>query len=210
VLIVAFSVGSLVHYVNWKKNRYDALAIEAATQYDLHPALLKAIMAARAHFKYDTSGERGEVGLLQVPLEGVTEYKKEVKNNPDFDFGWVCINKAHTRHDETIRRSLPGTCDICRSPLIRGKLYPKENVEMGAWYLSTLKSRLKTDIEKATQASINDEDLIPLVIAAYCLSETTVRSKTHDYGDPVLTPELRNSIKHVLDMYQRYKRKGLK
>jgi soluble lytic murein transglycosylase-like protein len=204
VLLVAFSVGSLVVYENWRKERYDPLIIEAANQHHLHPALLKAIMDARGRFRYYARGERGEIGLLQVPQEGIARYKSEIMNDPDYDFGWVCINKGHPPHDETIRQNLPGTCNICRSPLIRGELYPKKNIEVGAWYLA----RLKSDIEQAARGKAGD--VIPLVIAAYCLTDQTVRNVTDNYSDPVLPPRLRNPVRDVLDKYQRYKRKGLK
>ncbi len=204
ILIVAFSVGSLLVYENWRTGRYDKPIIEAANKHHLQPALLKAIVDARGHFNYYTKGERGEVGLMQAPQEAVTQYKTVVMKDPDYDFGWVCINKAHPPHDETIRHTLPGTCNICRTPLIRGELYPKRNIEVGAWYLA----RLKTHVEKATQGK--DADVIPLVIAAYCLTEKTVQDVTDNYRNPVLPPRLRNSVKDVLDAYERYKRKRLR
>ncbi|NQT84662.1 transglycosylase SLT domain-containing protein [bacterium] len=204
VLIVAGSIGSLVFYANWNRDRYDPLIIEAATQYDLHPALLKAIIDVRGHFNYYAGGEKGEVGLLQVPQEGVRAYKTQVMKNPDYDFGWICINKAHPPHNKTIRQKLPGVCNICRTPLIRGELYPKKNIEVGAWYLA----KLTSDIEKATGQ--NGKDVVPLVVAAYCLTEKTVREVTNDYGSLQLPTRLYSSIKDVLDVYRRYKRKGLK
>jgi len=213
VLIVAFSIGSFFVYENWRNDRYDSLIIEAANKHHVHPALLKAIVAARARFTYYARGEKGEVGLMQVPQEGVTEYKeykRQATNDSDWDFGWVCINKAHPPHDETIRHNLPGTCNICRTPLVRGECYPKENTEMGAWYLDKLKTKLMSGIQNATQESVEDDVLIPLVIAAYCLTEETVRKETDNYRNPVLPPRLRNSIQDVLDMHKRYKQKGLK
>jgi len=203
VLIIAFFVGSLVVYEDWRKDRYDPLIIEAAYQHHLPPALLKAIIAARARFKYYAKGEKGEIGLLQVPQEGVADYKRAI-HAPDFDFGWVCINKAHPPHDKTLRQRFPGVCTICRSPLVRGECYPRENIEMGAWYLA----KLKSDIEKQIPGS--SADPIPLVVAAYCLTERAVRERTDNYRTPVLPPRLRSSIEDILDIYERYKRKGLK
>lgn len=199
-LIVAFSTGSLLVYENWRKDRYDPLIVEAASRHDLSPALLKAIIDTRSRFNYDTRGERGEVGLMQVPQEGVARYKTVVMENPEYDFGWVCINKAHPPHDESIRHNLFGTCNICRTLLIRGECYPKQNIQMGAWYLA----RLKAEIEKATQRG--GDDAIRFVVAAYCLTEKTVRRVTDNYRNPVFPP----LIEEVLDAYERYKRKGLR
>jgi hypothetical protein len=207
VLIVAFAVGSILIYENWKKDRYDPLIIEAAYEHDLPPALLKAIIAVRGEFNYYTRGDKGEVGLLQVPSEGIREYKKVVMNNPDYDFGWVCINKAYPPHDRTLVHRLPGVCNICRSPLIRGECYPKRNIEVGAWYLAHLKERSETAIQ-ATDQSVRD--VIPLVVAAYCLTEKTVLDGTDGYRNPQLPPRLRDSIEDILEMYRRYKRKGLR
>ncbi len=200
VLIVVFSIGSLLVYGNWRKDRYDPLIVDAANRHDLPPSLVKAIIDARGRFNYDSRGERGEVGLMQVPQEGVAQYRTMVMKNPEYDFGWVCVNKAHPPHDETIRHNLSGTCNICRTPLIRGESYPKQNIEMGAWYLA----RLKAEIEKATQRK--GDDVIRFVVAAYCLTEKTARKVTDNYRNPVFPP----LIKEVLDAYQRYKRKGLR
>ena len=63
-------------------------------------------------------------------------------------------------------------------------------------------------MEEATRGRV--DDVIPLVIAAYCRTEATVREKTDNYRNPNLPPDLRNSISDVLDKYHRYKQKGLK
>lgn len=204
VLIFTFSIGSIVFYRSWKRNRYDTLIIEAATESGLHPALLKAIMDTRGHFTYYTRGSKGEVGLLQVPEDGVRDYKTLVKKDEEFEFGWVCINKAHPPHEPDMKDNLPRTCNICRSPLVPGEYYPKDNIMMGAWYLAQLKKK----VEDATQGKV--DDVIPLVTAAYCRTEATVREKTDNYRNPDLPPDLRNSISDVLDKFRRYKQKGLK
>lgn len=204
VLIATFSIGSIILYRSWKKNRYDTLILEAATEHGLHPALLKALMDARGHFTYYTRGAKGEAGLLQVPQEGIREYKKTFHGNEDYDLGWVCLNKDHAPHDPVITYDLSRTCNICRSPLIRGEYYPKKNIEMGAWYLATLKA----SIEEATEP--RGGDITPLVVAAYSLSEKTVRDATDNYTNPNLPPRIRNSIHDVLVKLARYKRKGLK
>ncbi len=203
VLIVAFSAGSVFYYENWRKHRYDPLIIDAAVQYQLPPALLKAIMDARGHFNYYTMGEKGEVGLLQVPQEGVSEYKAQVKKDPEYDFGYVCINKEYPPH-QGIKYNVRGVCNICKWRLIPGLWCPKDNVEIGSWYLA----KLKADIEKATQGSA--KEVILLAVAAYCLSDKSVREATDDYRTPTLPPRLRSSIRDILERYDRYRRKALK
>ncbi len=207
VLIIAFSIGSVVVYENWRRDRYDPLIIEAATKHHVHPALLKAIADVRGRFNYRAKGEKGEIGLLQVPHDGVTEYETQVMKDPAYDFGWVCVNKAHPPH-KAIKYELARVCNICRTPLIRGECYPEQNIEIGAWYLAELTNRLKADVKKATGQAVEEENVIPFLIAAYCLSEKTVRDATRDYRDP-LPQGLHSSIRDVLDAYDRYKRKGL-
>ena len=205
VLIVAFSIGSFFSYENWRTHRYDGLLVEAAVKHGLPFALLKAVADARGHFNYYTMGENGEVGLLQAPQEGVAEYKTEVKKNPDYEFGYVCINKEHRPHSrEGIIQSVRGVCNICRTRLVPGLWHPKDNVDIGAWYLA----KLKKEIEEGAKNKVGD--VTPLLVAAYCLTERSVREATDNYQNPDLPPRLRSSIKDVLDKYARYRRKALK
>jgi hypothetical protein len=203
VLIVAFSIGSFFTYDNWRTHRYDGLLVENAVKHGLPFALLKAVADARGRFNYYTMGENGEVGLLQVPQEGVAEYKAEVKKNPDYEFGYVCINKEYPPH-KGIVYSVRGVCNICRMRLVPGLWHPKDNAEIGAWYLA----KLKKEIEEATKNSVRD--VTPLLVAAYCLTERSVREATNNYQNPDLPPRLRSSIKDILDKYDRYRRKALK
>ncbi len=196
VLILAFSIGSFFAYEDWRVSRYDKLLMDAAYRHNVPPSLLKAIMDARGRFNYYTMGEKGEAGLLQVPQEGVMAYKEAVR--PKEDFEYVCINRAHRPH-AGIKYPVRGLCNICKSRLIQELWYPKENIEIGAWYLAML----KRDIEKAVQG--NTQEVIPLVLAAYCLTEKSVREATDDYRNPVLPPRLRASIKDILVKWARYR-----
>jgi len=200
-MVLSFSVGSFLTYENWRTHRYDQLIMDKAVWYQLPPALLKAIVDARAHFNYYTMGENGEVGLLQVPQEGVTQYK-EAKPPPRSEFGYVCMNKAYPPH-KGIKHSVGGVCNICKSRLIPELWYPETNIDIGAWYLA----KLKKDIENArAETEVNLRKLIPLVVAAYCLTEKSVESATRDYQS-TLPPRLRNSVKDVLDKYEKYRRR---
>jgi hypothetical protein len=177
--------------------------VEAAVKHGLPFALLKALANARGHFNYYTMGENGEVGLLQVPQEGVAGYKTEVKKNPKYEFGYVCMNKEYPPHKGIIH-SVRGVCNMCRTRLVPGLWYPKDNADIGAWYLA----KLKKEIEEATKNSVTD--VIPLLVGSYCLTDRSVREATDNYRNPVLPPRLRSSIKDVLDKYARYRRKALK
>jgi hypothetical protein len=202
VVIVALSVVSFLTYENWRTHRYDHLIMEAAVDHQLPPGLLKAIMDARGHFNYYTMGEKGEVGLLQVPQEGVAEYKK-AKLSPEYEFGYVCINKAYPPHTG-IKQNVRGPCNICKSRLIPEMWYPRQNVEVGAWYLA----KLKADIEGADgSGKRNLEEAIPLMVAAYCLTDKNVRVATDNFRNPVLPPGLRNSIRDILEKYERYRQR---
>ena len=202
VVIVALSVVSFLTYENWRTHRYDHLIKEAAVDHRLPPGLLKAIMDARGHFNYYTMGEKGEVGLLQVPQEGVADYKK-AKLSLDYEFGYVCINQAYPPH-KGIKQNVRGPCNICKSQLIPEMWYPRQNVEAGAWYLA----KLKADIEGADSSGKRDlEDAIPLMLAAYCLTDKNVRAATDNFRNPVLPPGLRNSIRDILEKYERYRQR---
>jgi hypothetical protein len=200
VIIVAFSIGSFLTYENWRTHRYDGLIMEKAVKYKLPPALLKAIVDARGHFDYYTMGEKGEVGLLQVPQEGVLQYK-EANRPAKYEFGYVCINKAHKPHTG-ITYPVRGVCNICRSRLIPELWYPEQNIEIGAWYLA----KLKSDIEGTGGGKqVNPNDVIPLVVAAYCLTENSVRSATNNYRNATLPARLRGSVTDILDEYEKYR-----
>lgn len=202
VVIAALSVVSLVTYHNWRAHRYDHLIMEAAVEHQLPPALLKAIMHARGRFNYYAMGEKGEAGLLQVPQEGVAEYKK-AKLGADSEFGYVCINKAYPPHTG-IKYSVRGLCNICKSRLIPELWYPEQNIEIGAWYLA----KLKTDIEGAAGGTKRDlDDIVPLMVAAYCLTDKNVRAATDDFRHLELPPKLRNSIQDILQKYERYRQR---
>ncbi len=202
VIIVAFSIGSFLAYENWRTHRYDQLIMDEAVNNQLPPALLKAIMDARGKFNYYTMGEKGEVGLLQVPQEGVAQYK--AANRPaGYEFGYVCINKAYKPHTG-ITYSVRGVCNICKSQLIPELWYPKENIKIGAWYLAKLKKDIE-DIKGNDQLSL--DDVVPLIVAAYCLTETSVRKVTNDYQTNTLPPRLRNSVQDILDKYEKYRRR---
>ena len=199
---MALFVVSLVAYYNWRAHRYDHLIMEAAVDNGLPPALLKAVMHARGHFDYYTMGEKGEVGLLQVPQEGVAEYRK-AKLGEDYEFGYVCINKAYPPHTG-IKYSVRGLCNICKSRLIPELWYPEQNIEIGAWYLA----KLKADIEVAGGSPKRDlEEVIPLVVAAYCLTDKNVRAATDNFRNPDLPPKLLNSIHDILEKYERYRQR---
>jgi len=203
VVIVALSVVSFLTYENWRTHRYDHLIMEAAVKHGLPVGLLKGIMDARGRFNYYTMGEKGEVGLLQVPQEGVAEYKN-AKLSANYKFGYVCINKAYPPHTGEIKQDVSGPCNICKSRLIPEMWYPEQNVEVGAWYLA----KLKADIEGADRSGKRDlEDAIPLMVAAYCLTDKNVRAATDNFRNPVLPPGLRNSIRDILEKYERYRQR---
>ncbi len=61
-------------YVYWRVHRFDRLIREVATQYELDPELVRAVVWQESRFNPLAVGSRGEIGLMQVTREAAVEW----------------------------------------------------------------------------------------------------------------------------------------
>jgi len=85
LLLVALVLG-IGQWWRWRTrdHRYDDLIREAATRYQVDPALVKAIVWRESRFRADARGSAGELGLMQLQETAAMEWADSEKQ-ADFD-----------------------------------------------------------------------------------------------------------------------------
>jgi soluble lytic murein transglycosylase len=74
LLVIAFDFGALWYWRWRKEQRFDDLIRAAAHQYQLPPALVKAVVWRESDFDPRSVGKAGEIGLMQLMDEAAHEW----------------------------------------------------------------------------------------------------------------------------------------
>lgn len=80
LLLLALALG--FHFRPRRENRYDQQILAAAQRYNVHPALIKAVIWQESKFLPYVRGRAGEIGLMQIREEAAFEWADEEKIHP--------------------------------------------------------------------------------------------------------------------------------
>lgn len=88
LLVVAMDLGLLFYWRFRREHRFDAPIRNAARQYGIPPALVKAVTWHESRFDPDARGSAGELGLMQLMEDAALEWATGQKLE-GFDHSWV-------------------------------------------------------------------------------------------------------------------------
>ena len=74
LLLLGFGAFFLEKFSHWWEDRFDPLILQAAQRYQLHPALIKAVIWRESRFRPYVVGRAGEIGLMQLTAPVALEW----------------------------------------------------------------------------------------------------------------------------------------
>jgi len=77
-------------WLYWREHRFDAAIAQAASRYQLDPALVRSVIWRESNFNPDVRGRAGEVGLMQIRETAALEWAA-AEHVKDFDPA-ACLN----------------------------------------------------------------------------------------------------------------------
>ncbi len=74
--VVGYLISSPVSrwWLERREHRFDSLILEAGRRYQVHPALIKAVIWQESRFQADALGTKEEIGLMQVREDAAFEW----------------------------------------------------------------------------------------------------------------------------------------
>ena len=171
-------------------HRYDKLITEIASQYDLDPELVKAIVYEESFFNPRAHSSQNAVGLMQVTPIAAQE--------------WVESKRSRSLGEAAAALSpdVPRGRDVSFEEILSN---PVVSLHVGCWYLQTLLARYSGEPHPLA-VSLAAYNAGPSNVERWASSSDRLNMSREEFIARIQFPVTRDYVESILERYDHYKR----
>jgi len=186
-LIAVLGVLAGLHY--WT-HRYDQLISHVASQHNVDPLLVKAIVYEESFFRSNAHSSQNAVGLMQVTPVVAEEL----------------ISATHSRTLGEAIAGVSGGAAPASSSFNDAMSDPAISLHVGCWYLRTLLNRYR-DEPNALAISLAAYNAGPTNVERWTAEGERAQLSRDEFLSRIQFPATREYVRRIMDRYDDYQRR---
>jgi soluble lytic murein transglycosylase len=184
VILIAV-LGTLAALYYWT-HRYDKLIYSVASQHNLDPLLVKAIVYEESFFRSSAHSSQNAVGLMQVTPVVAEEL----------------ITATHSRSlGEAITGVSGGARVVAASSFDEAMRDPATSLHVGCWYLRTLLNRYR-DEPNALAVTLAAYNAGPTNVERWTAESERVQLSRDEFLNRIQFPATREYVRRIIERYE--------
>ena len=187
VILIAV-LGALAALYYWT-HRYDKLIYSVASQHNLDPLLVKAIVYEESFFRSNAHSSQNAVGLMQVTPVVAEEL----------------ITATHSRSlAEAITDVSGGARVVAASSFDEAMRDPATSLHVGCWYLRTLLNRYR-DEPNALAVTLAAYNAGPTNVERWTAESERIQLSRDEFLNRIQFPATREYVRRIIERYDDYR-----
>ncbi|HJQ22974.1 MAG TPA: lytic transglycosylase domain-containing protein [Blastocatellia bacterium] len=189
VILIAV-VGALVALRYWT-HRYDKLIYSVATQHNVDPLLVKAIVYEESFFRSGAHSSQNAIGLMQVTPVVAEEL----------------ISATHSRSLGEAISGVSGGAHVVTAPSFDEAMRdPATSLHVGCWYLRTLLNRYR-DEPNALAVTLAAYNAGPTNVERWAGESERAQLSPDEFLNRIQFPATREYVRRIIERYDDYRQR---